>query len=54
MRRREFAPNPRRQQGCETVAEALVRVGLKTPKRNAYAAPLAKAYAGAFAKFSPR
>jgi len=35
------------------LAEALVRVGLKTSKRNAYAPPLAKAYAGAFARFSP-
>ncbi len=37
-----------------SLAEALVRVGLKTSKRNAYAAPLAKAYVGDFAKFSPR
>ena len=36
------------------LAEALVRVGLRTSKRNAYALPLAKAYAGEFAKFSPR
>jgi hypothetical protein len=27
---------------------------LKTSKRNSYAAPLAKIYAGAFEKFSPR
>jgi len=37
-----------------SLAEALVRVGLKTSKRNAYAAPLAKVFAGEFAKFSPR
>jgi len=36
------------------LAEALVRLGLKTSKRNTYAAPLAKAYSGAFAKFSPK
>jgi allantoin racemase len=36
------------------LAEALVRIGLKTSKRNTYAPPLAKAYAGEFAKFSPR
>jgi allantoin racemase len=35
------------------LAEALVRVGLKTSKRNTYAPTLAKAYAGAFARFSP-
>src|SRR5208337_3316112 len=37
-----------------SLAEALVQVGLKTSKRNAYAAPLAKVFAGEFAKFSPR
>jgi allantoin racemase len=36
------------------LAEALVRVGLRTSKRNTYAPALAKAYAGEFAKFSPR
>ena len=36
------------------LAEALVRVGLKTSKRNAYALPLPKAYAGAFDTFSPK
>ncbi len=36
------------------LAESLVRLGLKTSKRNAYAAPLAKAYAGDYARFSPR
>jgi allantoin racemase len=36
------------------LAETLARLGLKTSKRNAYAPPLAKAYAGEFAKFSPR
>jgi len=37
-----------------SLAEALVRVGLKTSKRKAYAAPLAKLFAGEFAKFSPQ
>ena len=37
-----------------TLAESLVRLGLRTSKRNAYARPLAKDYVGAFAKFSPR
>ena len=36
------------------LAEALVRVGLRTSKRNAYAAPLAKVFAGEFANFSRR
>ena len=36
------------------LAEALARLGLRTSKRNAYASPLGKAYAGAFADFSPR
>jgi allantoin racemase len=36
------------------LAETLARLKLKTSKRNAYAPPLAKAYAGAFAVFSPR
>jgi allantoin racemase len=36
-----------------SLAESLVRLGLRTSKRNTYAAPLAKAYAGAFARFSP-
>jgi allantoin racemase len=36
------------------LTEALVRVGLRTSKRNTYAHPLAKAYAGEFAKLSPR
>ncbi len=35
------------------LAETLARLGLKTSKRNAYAAPLAKAYTGLFSKFSP-
>jgi allantoin racemase len=37
-----------------SLAESLVRVGLKTSKRNTYAQPLAKAYAGEFSRFSPR
>jgi allantoin racemase len=37
-----------------SLAESLVRIGLRTSKRNTYAPPLAKAYAGEFAKFSPR
>lgn len=36
------------------LAEALVRLGIRTSKRNAYAPPLGKAYAGEFARFSPR
>ena len=36
------------------LAESLARLGLRTSKRNTYAAPLAKAYAGAFARFAPR
>lgn len=37
-----------------TLAEAAARLGLKTSKRNSYAAPRAKAYTGAFARFAPR
>ncbi len=37
-----------------SLAESLVRIGLKTSKRNTYAPPLAKAFAGEFARFSPR
>ena len=37
-----------------SLAESLVRIGLRTSKRNTYAPPLAKAYAGEFAKFSRR
>ena len=36
------------------LAEGLARLGLRTSKRNTYAAPLAKNYSGAFAPFSPR
>ena len=36
-----------------SLAESLVRLGLKTSKHRTYAAPLAKAYAGAFKRFSP-
>ena len=36
------------------LAEALARLAVRTSKRNTYASPLGKAYAGAFAKFSPR
>jgi allantoin racemase len=36
------------------LAESLVRIGLKTSKRNTYAPPLAKAYVGEFARFSPK
>jgi allantoin racemase len=35
------------------VAESLVRLGVKTSKRNTYAPPRAKAYAGEFGRFSP-
>ena len=34
-------------------AEALVALGLRTSKRGAYAAPLAKPYAGALKEFAP-
>jgi allantoin racemase len=37
-----------------SLAESLVRIGLRTSKRNTYASPLAKPYAGEFARFSPR
>jgi allantoin racemase len=37
-----------------SLAESMVRLGLRTSKRNTYAAPLAKAYAGEFKRFSPR
>jgi allantoin racemase len=37
-----------------SLAESLVRLGLRTSKRGAYAPPLAKAYAGEFKRFSPR
>jgi allantoin racemase len=37
-----------------SLAESLVRLGLKTSKRNSYAPPLAKPYAGEFKRFSPR
>ncbi len=36
-----------------SLAESLVRLGLKTSKRRTYAAPLAKPYAGEFKRFSP-
>ena len=36
------------------LAETLVRLGLGTSKRCTYAPPLAKTYAGDFAKFSPK
>jgi allantoin racemase len=36
-----------------SLAESLIRLGLRTSKRNTYAAPLAKPYAGEFARFSP-
>jgi len=37
-----------------SLAESLVRLGLRTSKRNTYAPPLAKPYAGEFARFSPK
>jgi allantoin racemase len=37
-----------------SLAESLARLGLKTSKRNTYAAPRAKPYLGAFARFSPQ
>jgi allantoin racemase len=36
-----------------SLAESLIRLGLKTSKHRTYAAPLAKAYAGEFKRFSP-
>ncbi len=36
-----------------SLAESLVRLGLRTSKRNTYAPPLAKPYAGEFERFSP-
>ena len=36
------------------LAESLVRVGLRTSKRNTYAPPLSKPYSGEFARFAPR
>jgi allantoin racemase len=36
------------------LTEALLRVGLRTSRRNTYAPPLAKAHAGEFPKFLPR
>jgi allantoin racemase len=35
------------------LAETLARLGLRTSKRNTYASPLLKTYAGEFARFSP-
>ena len=35
-----------------SLAESLIRIGLRTSKRNTYAPPLAKPYAGEFARFS--
>ncbi len=37
-----------------SLAESMVRLGLRTSKRRTYAAPLAKPYAGEFKRFSPR
>jgi allantoin racemase len=36
-----------------SLAESLIRLGLRTSKRNTYACPLPKGYAGEFARFSP-
>jgi allantoin racemase len=36
------------------LAESVVQLKLRTSKRNTYAAPLPKAYLGAFARFAPR
>jgi allantoin racemase len=36
------------------LAEAMAGLGLRTSKRNTYAAPRAKTYTGAFARFAPR
>ena len=37
-----------------SLAESLVRLGLRTSKRRTYAPPLAKPYAGEFKRFSPK
>jgi allantoin racemase len=37
-----------------SLAESLVRIGLRTSKRNTYAPPLAKTYTGEFGRFSPK
>jgi allantoin racemase len=37
-----------------SLAESLVRLGLRTSKRRTYAPPLAKRYVGEFKRFSPR
>ena len=37
-----------------SLAESLVRIRLKTSKRNSYAPPLVKLYAGEFKRFAPR
>jgi allantoin racemase len=37
-----------------SLAESMARLGLKTSKRNTYAAPLPKAYEGEFARFAPK
>ncbi len=37
-----------------SLAESLVRIGLRTSKRNTYARPLPKRYAGEFKHFSPK
>lgn len=37
-----------------SLAESLVRIGLKTSQRRTYAPPLTKVYAGEFKRFSPR
>ena len=36
------------------LAESAVQLRLRTSKRNTYAAPLPKSYAGDFARFAPR
>jgi hypothetical protein len=36
-----------------SLAESLVRLDLRTSKRNSYAAPLAKLHAGEFKRLSP-
>jgi allantoin racemase len=37
-----------------SLAESLVRLGLRTSKRRTYAAPLPKAYTGEFKRFAPK
>ena len=37
-----------------SLAESMIRLGLRTSKRLTYATPLAKTYTGEFARFTPK